>query len=102
MLHHPHDPYDDYRIPTIPHRGTYAPRSEAGRMMAGALRFAAGGADVPVGDLDVAGALGAAGDLLALVPGSESRQTATAIVRGLALGAGLLVLLSVLRQGRGH
>ena len=101
MLHHPHDPYDDYRIPTIPHRG-YAPRSEAGRMMAGALRFAAGGADVPMGDLDVPAALGAAGDLLALIPGSESRETASAIVKGLALGAGLLVVLSILRQGQGR
>tara|TARA_R110000751_G_scaffold18714_2_gene56859 strand:- start:1445 stop:2188 length:744 start_codon:yes stop_codon:yes gene_type:complete len=77
--------------------GRYAARSEAGRTMAGALRYA-GGADVPPGSLDVPGVLGAMGDVLSLFPGASAASTASAVGRGLALGAGVVALLVIVRH----
>ena len=81
--------------------GDLGARSEAGRTMSGALRFAGGGADVPQGVLDVPTVLGAAGDLLSLVPGDRAQETAGTIGKGLAVGAGLVVALAVWRRVQG-
>lgn len=83
-------------LPAAP-PASYAPRSDAGRLMAGALRYA-GGEGSPAGVPDAAGVLGAAGDLLSLVPGVQAAQTAGAVGKGLAVGAGVVAALMVWRK----
>lgn len=101
--------YRPYGMPAMPLVGpgaSYEARSEAGRTMAGALRFAGGGADVPPGTLDVPAVLGAAGDLLSMLPGAQAvgaaRETASTVGKGLAIGAGIVAALAVWRSVQGR
>lgn len=97
--------YRPYGMPAMPvaaPQASYAARSDAGKVMASALRFAGGGADVPAGTLDVPTVLGAAGDLLSMVPGSQARETANTIGKGLAVGAGIVAALAVWRHVQGR
>jgi DNA-binding ferritin-like protein len=95
-------PYGMPAMPVVGPHASYEARSDAGRTMASALRFAAGGSEVPTGTLDVPTVLGAAGDLLSLVPGSQARDTAETIGKGLAIGAGLVAAHAVWRHVKGR
>lgn len=96
-------PYGDVLGALVGDLGSrYAARSEAGRTMSGALRFAGGGADVPLGMMDVPSVLGAAGDLLSLVPGNAAGETANTVGKGLAIGAGIFAALAVWRHSQGE
>ena len=98
---HSYRPYGQLERAQEGPRASYAPRSEAGQMMAGALRFASGGAPLVGGELDVPMVLGAAGDLLSLMPGGQAARTAGTVGKGLAVGAGIVVALAVWREING-